>query len=373
MSLKAIRVEGYRSLVNFRLRLGPITVVTGPNGSGKSNLYRAFKLVHHAANGNLARAIADEGGMPSVLWSGKPRATKDRREIKLTIESDPLSYDFVAGLPPQTPGDPSFFTRDPDMKEESIWATDLKRPSTTLMERKGDVVQAVDHEGRRQRLNMLMSSSESVLSQLREPELYPELFNFQFRLSRWRFYHQFRTDADSPIRRPQVGSRTPVLHHDGRDLAAALQTIREAGMDHLLDSVLEDAFPDSEFSIDERDGWFSMELHKADLGRPLEGHEFSDGTLRFLCLVAALLSPDPPELIVLNEPEMSLNGSLLPPLARLIVECSQRSQVWVTTHSDFLLYELEAIGEVRTTRLSMWNGETKIEGKENVVFEADDE
>jgi len=207
---------------------------------------------------------------------------------------------------------------------------------------------------------------------LREPDKYPELAALQYRLSRWRFYHQFRTDSESPLRRPQAGCRTPVLHHDGRDLCAALQTIRESGRDDILDLVLKKAFPGSHFLINANEGWFSISQEKADLKRPLEAHEFSDGTLRFLCLVAALLSPDPPELIVLNEPEMSLNDSLIEPLAHLIVEASRDSQIWVTTHSDILAANLDEFGDVRTARLTMRKGETKIEGKETVVFEADD-
>ena len=67
--------------------------------------------------------------------------------------------------------------------------------------------------------------------------------------------------------------------------------------------------------------------------RPLAGAELSDGTLRYLLLVAALLTPDPPPLLVLNEPETSLHPDLLPPLARLVRSAAERSQVMVVSHS----------------------------------------
>jgi len=310
--------------------------------------------------------------MPSVLWSGKPK-TDRRREVRLSIEADPLSYELGAGLPPQAPGDPSSFLRDPDIKDEAIWATEIKRPSTTLMERAGPIVNVVDAEGVRRRLELQLNSSESVLSQLRQPEQYPELTHFQQRMSRWRFYHQFRTDADSPMRRPQVGCRTPVLSHDGRDLAAAYQTIRESGREMILESILAEAFPDGAPVVEVNDGWFSLGWERPGLRRPLAAHEFSDGTLRFLCLAVALLTPDPPELIILNEPETSLNPSLILPLARLVLEASQTSQVWVTTHSEALARELAVARETRLTRLTMVDGETKVKGKETVVFEADED
>ncbi len=372
MAIRSIQIEGYRSLLNFRLRLAQITVVTGPNGTGKSNLYRSLNLLHHAAEGSFARGIADEGGMHSAMWSGAKSASKKRREIALTIHSDPLSYKLVAGLPPQAPGDPSMFLRDPDIKEELIWAGEVPRPSATLLNRQGAHATVMDAEAIKGSIPMALNPAESILSQIREPAQYPQLTNFQHRLSNWRFYHQFRSDAGAPMRRPQVGCRTPVLSHDGHDLAAALQTIKESGRDQTLHDILEQAFPDAQLLIEERDGWFTVAMDTS-LTRPLEAHELSDGTLRFLCLAAALLSPAPPELLILNEPETSLNPSLIPPLAQLILEASAESQIWVCTHSDLLVEMLEHYAhDLRLARLTMVNGQTRIEGKEDLVFDADE-
>ncbi|MDH3475673.1 MAG: AAA family ATPase, partial [Rhodospirillales bacterium] len=70
MAIEEIRISGYRSLRDLRLRLWQLTVFTGPNGCGKSNLYRALVIMAAAARGDLARALAEEGGMPSALWAG---------------------------------------------------------------------------------------------------------------------------------------------------------------------------------------------------------------------------------------------------------------------------------------------------------------
>src|SRR5207245_2053957 len=83
-----------------------------------------------------------------------------------------------------------------------------------------------DAEGRRVVYPMALSKSESVLAQLREPHRFPQLSALREEFLGWRFYHHFRTDPQSAIRHPQVGVQTPVLSHDGSDLAAALQTIR---------------------------------------------------------------------------------------------------------------------------------------------------
>ena len=91
----------------------------------------------------------------------------------------------------------------------------------------------------------------------------------------------------------QIGTRTPVLHHDGRDLAAALQTIIEIGDDRAL-TPRSRRLPRSSLTVRVDAGRFDLQLSAHGLLRPLGAAELSDGTLRYLLLVAALLSPRPP-------------------------------------------------------------------------------
>jgi predicted ATPase len=155
----------------------------------------------------------------------------------------------------------------------------------------------------------------------------------------WRFYDSFRADPAAPARQTQIGTRTPVLSDDGSDLAAVLQTIREHGQSG-LDDAIADAFDGARLEIEVTDGRFDVELHQPGMLRPLRAAELSDGTLRYLCLVAALLSADTPPLLVLNEPETSLHPELLPPLARLIRSAAELTQVMVVSHSEALIREL---------------------------------
>ena len=110
-----------------------------------------------------------------------------------------------------------------------------------------------------------------------------------------------------------------------------------------------DAFPGGAIGVREADGVFEAEMRQHGLLRPLRTAELSDGTLRYLLLVAALLSPRPPELMVLNEPETSLHPDLLPPLARLIHAASRRSQVVVVSHAAPLVASLRGAGAVQVT------------------------
>jgi predicted ATPase len=178
----------------------------------------------------------------------------------------------------------------------------------------------------------------------------------------WRFYDHFRTDSESPARAAQIGTFTPVLHHDGSNLAAALQTILEIRPDEALTMTIADAFPGSRLSVEERNGRFELLLQQHGLLRTLSAAELSDGTLRYLLWAAALLSPRPPELMVLNEPETSLHPDLLPALARLILAAARNTQIIVVSHAPLLIEELTAAPVcARLHRLKEF-GETKLEG-----------
>jgi len=165
-----------------------------------------------------------------------------------------------------------------------------------------------------------------------------------------------------PARQPQVGTHTPVLSDDGSDVAAALQTIREIGDASALDRAVEDAFPGSALVITQNDGWFEIAMRQRGLLRPLKAAELSDGTLRYILLIAALLSPRPPELLVLNEPETSLHPDLIPPLARLIAKTSAVSQIIVVSHNEELIELLGQETAAHSVRLVKTFGQTAVEG-----------
>jgi predicted ATPase len=132
----------------------------------------------------------------------------------------------------------------------------------------------------------------------------------------------------SPVRVPQIGTFTPVLNNDGTDLPAALQTILEIGDGEALARTIDDALPGSRIEIEVQAERFELKLQQHGLLRALSAAELSDGTLRFLLWTAVLLTPRPPELMVLNEPETSLHPDVLPALARLIAAASkQRRQI----------------------------------------------
>lgn len=368
--LKELSVQNYRSIQNLRIRLRSVNVLTGPNGCGKSNLYNSLFLLSKAATGGLGQIIAEEGGMESLLWAG-PRKKSSKSEplrMSVSVVTDCFSYCMTCGLP--TPMN-SAFNRDPEVKEEHVWFGGARKPSNTTFERGRGGSWARDRDGNRVSYSGELMRTESVLSQLREPHLYPELSALRAEMANWRFYHQFRTDLHSPLRQPQIGVRTPILSHDGRDLAAALQTIDEVGDGAAMREAIASAFHGAELIINEDRSRFSVALRMPELLRPLQAQEFSDGTMRFLCLVAALLSPRPPSLLALNEPETSLHPDLLNPLARLIADAARTSQVWITTHSRHLAEAIAGFSDEPAVELELFRGATRIVGQGLILSEED--
>lgn len=361
MRLIHLRVAGYRSIRELALPLRQVNVIVGANGVGKSNLYRVVPLLQAAAQGRLARALAHEGGMPSILWAGKRRRTARKEPpVRVALEAafEELSYSLALGLP--VPRDTAF-ARDPEVKEEWVWTGAKRKPTTTLLERKVDTAHARDEEGRRVTYPLQLDRRESVLAQLADPHRYPELSRLREAFGRWRCYHQFRSDAGSPVRSPQVAVWTPVLADDGADLACALQTILENGDAELLQHAVSRALPGvvGLHVEPEREGrLLTLALETRGLERRIELHELSDGTLRYLCLVAALLSPRPPALFALNEPETSLHPDLTEPLADLLAHAARSSQLWITTHSRALATAIEERTGEAPVALSSRDGAT---------------
>lgn len=352
--LKTVAVRGYRSLREVVLPVFPLTVITGANGTGKSSFYRALRLLADCGRGEVIGAVAREGGLESAMWAGPERLDGARRTgvahgtvrtrpltVELGYSTSDFGYLIDLGIPTATdPACPSAFGRDPEIKREVVFAGPVMRPSTILVQRTRPVVEARAESGRGLAgINRSLASYRSMLAEF--PGRLPELGAVRNTLRDWRFYDGFRVDAAAPARVPQIGTRTPVLADDGRDLAAAVQTIIEVG-DEVFHRVVADAFDGATVSVAVNDGLFDVQVRQPGMLRPLRAAELSDGTLRFVLWCAALLSPQPPALMVLNEPETSLHPDLVAPLATLIQEASSHTQMVVITHSHALLRYLNA-------------------------------
>jgi predicted ATPase len=376
--ITCLAVSGYRSLRDVRIALGPLTIVTGPNGSGKSSLYRALRLLSDVAQGRAIGSLAGEGGLASTLWAGPERFSREMRagtervqgtvrsgpvSLKLGFASEDFGYAIDLGLP--IPSN-TRFAEDPEIKVEAVWTGPTLGRANVVADRHGPIVRLRSQEtGAWRAAASDLPATDSMMTRCADSADGLELLLLRERMRAWRFYDDLRTDRDAPARRPQVGTFTPILASDGSDVGAAIQTIVEIGDRLTLAETIADAFDGATIAIGER---FEIEMRQHGLLRPLGPAELSDGTLRYILLAAALLSPRPPELMILNEPEASLHPDLIAPLARLLIKASARCQILVVSHAAALVTALGRAEGSHAIGLRKELGETIVAGGDAPIW-----
>ena len=348
-----LAISGYRSIRDLVLAPGQLTVVTGANGAGKSSLYRALRLLADVAQGRIIQSLAREGGLNSTLWAGpekfsramkageipiEPLALRSRKALKLGFASK--TYGYAIDLGP-TSQKTETFPLDPQIKLEAQWTGQLLGHSSLFAERRGPSARIRRENGVWRQATASLAGVDSMMTHCADLREAYDLSILRETVRSWRFYDNLRADREAPARRLQIGTFTPALANDGADLAAALATIQEIGDADGLDQTIDDAFPSSRIVISTSDGYVETSMRQHGLLRPLRATELSEGTLRYLLLVAALLTPRPPPLIVFNEPEASLHPNLVGALARLMRKVSNETQLFVVSHSAQLVSELK--------------------------------
>jgi predicted ATPase len=371
-----LAISGYRSLRDIRISLNKINVVTGANGSGKSSLYRALRLMADVAHGRVVQSLAAEGGLSSTLWAGPETISRSMKQgihpVQGTVRSKPVAlklgfsgedygYAIDLGLPPPVP--PSAFSRDPEIKIEAVWTGEVLGRSNCIAERRGPAVRTRRNDGTWRDSFAKLANADSLMTHFADLEDGFELLLLRERMRDWRFYDHLRTDQDAPARRPQIGTFTPVLANDGGDLAAAVQTIFEIGDGQAFNDTIDDAFPQASLAVTASDnGYFDLEMTQRGLLRSLSTAELSDGTLRYILLATALLSPRPPKLMILNEPEVSLHPDLYGSLARLIAKSAEQSQIIVVSHASKLVSAVTEQAKTNSILLEKELGESCVRG-----------
>jgi len=367
LPMREFYAKGYRSLKAIAYPMSDLDVFVGQNGIGKTNLYRALELLQSAATNDLARHLSREGGLDSAFWAGLRRsgpqqiklaagfAAPDQRQSAKAL----YRYEVVIGYPPPT----AAAFAEPHIKEEALIYLSGARP-VHLLNRRGPSVTMRGEDGRRAQVDMDVLNSETILGRLEDPSRYPELDAVRRTLLQWRFYHGFRTDADSPLRQLCAAVATPTLASNGADLAAVFATLAHLRGDTAdLTAMISDAFPGARLIVPQpgRMASFGMTFPEFP-NRVFEAWELSDGTLRFLALAGALLAYRLPPFIALNEPEASLHEDLMEPLAKLVVRAAERTQIWLVTHSARLADAVTTAGIGKVREVIKRDGATQIKG-----------
>ena len=320
------------------LALGPLNVLIGPNGSGKSNFVEAIGLLQ-AAPRDVTVPIREGGGIFDWMWRGEPKAPSAR--IEATLESpkgtQPLRYCFGFAERGQR-----FELVEERLENENPYPGHPKPYIYYELQGSRATLNYRDSDERRRELRIEETDPEqSILAQRRDPDHYPELTWLGRELSRMRLYREWSFGRHTPPRLPQkTDLPNDFLGEDGGNLGLVLNRLRrEPDVKRRILRSLHDLYDGiTDFDVIMEGGTVQVFLEENNVTMPAT--RLSDGTLRFLCLLAILCHPAPPPLVCIEEPELGLHPDVLPGLADLMREASERCQLIVTTHSDVIVDKL---------------------------------
>lgn len=328
-----------------QIELQPLNVSIGPNASGKSNLIEAMGVLK-ATPTDLPVPIRQGGGISDFLWKGEKGIPTAKIEAILDYPEGamPLRYQMsftavgqrlevvdeaIEDIEPRSSSEsePFFYYRYSDRGRPVINVTDEGDRQTRKLRtlRREDII-----------------STQSILSQRKDPEQYPELSYLANKFAEIGLYRNWQTGRDSvPRKAQQTDLPEHPLLEDGSNLGLVLNNLQyQLGSRPIIEKLKLFYDAAEELSIKIYGGTVQIFIRETGLIQPIPATRLSDGTLRYLFLIALLLDPTPPPLICIEEPEIGLHPDILPAIAEMLIEASQRTQLIVTTHSDALVSAL---------------------------------
>jgi predicted ATPase len=333
------------------VELGPLNVLIGPNGSGKSNFLEAFSLLH-ALPSDLPDAVREGGGVLDFVWKGDKGRAKVQPVIEAVVEYPsghvPLRYrlKFSGTTQQLLVTDERIENASPDPgHDKPFFYYGYENGIPTILTRaEPDSSQA---RPQRRLSRDSVDSTQSILSQRRDPDLYPELTYLSRLFGGIHLYREWNLGRGSTPRLPQRPDLPEdFLLEEGANLGLIINSLQHSdSWSHIMSNLRLIYDNISDLSVRIHAGTVQVYLHEKGLREPIPATRISDGTLRYLMLLAILLHPDPPPLLCLEEPEIGLHPEVIPILARLLQDASLRSQIVVTTHSDILVDALSSSPE----------------------------
>ncbi|MGL5191983.1 MAG: AAA family ATPase [Chroococcales cyanobacterium] len=328
------------------IELQPLNVIIGPNASGKSNLIEAIALLK-ATPTDLMVPIRRGGGINDFLWKGgkeSPIAVIDatlepledgirrqmclRYQLKFTETGQRLEVVDEAienEQPDRGQDEPYFFYRYQEGRPVINVLTEIAagRPRRSLE-------------------RATLSPDQSILSQRKDPDQYPQLAYLSDQFGEIGLYRNWQMGRDAAPRLPQKTDlpEYPLLE-DGSNLGLVLNDLQYKIGSRVLIETLKQFYEEAEeIIIKIYGGTVQISIREQGFDEPISATRLSDGTLRFLFLMALLMHPNPGPLLCIEEPEIGLHPDILPTLAEMLKNASERTQLIVTTHSDFLISAL---------------------------------
>jgi predicted ATPase len=356
--IRALRLRNFLSFSpeGEEITLAPLNVLIGPNASGKSNTLAALSILR-AVPQDLGTPIVEGGGVREWLWKGNTGQTI--AEIEATVEYPagvmPLRYrlsftevhnrlevvdEAIENERKQNPSDPDVYF---------FYRFQLGRPILNI--RTMPTAEVIDQSRRAQRSLRRedLLPDQSVLAQRKDPDQYPEFTYLGNKFAAIQLYREWNLGRYAVARVPQPADLPgDVLFENARNLGLVLNNLlNRPTVKRLLLEKLQRFYAEvDDLVTGVQGGMVQLFLHEKNLSDPIPATRISDGTLRYLCLLTILCHPKPPPLVCLEEPELGLHPDILPTIAELLIEASQRTQLIVTTHSDVLVSALTDFPDV---------------------------
>lgn len=313
------------------IELRPLNVLIGPNASGKSNLIETVNLLAEMPRG-LSRHIANNSGILHWLWKGAQNPVA-RIEVEGTVPGTVMSYSHSISF---------------GRIEQAVQITDEQVNIQDAARRRRKPVFEYEHGapvlrkgGRKSALDpSKINRSESILSNEQPSEALLEVDPVMRLYRSFQFFRGRMLNHIEPAKQPQQADQySGFLLPNARNLGVVINSFRNKTRlwQQFLNS-LKNIFEGVEdLYIVLEGGTSQLYLQEAGLLEPIPASRFSDGTFRWICLLAILLHPAPPPLICFEEPEIGLHPDVIVELADLLRSASERTQLIVTTHSDILV------------------------------------
>jgi len=364
-------MEGKRTINSIKLKnilsfgsegqeieLQPLNVLIGPNASGKSNFIEVLRLMSYLPR-DIGKPISDGGGIAEWLWKGgNPNpvaeiemlftAAQNRHSIRHNLKFTGENY--FAKIVHET-----IKIEGKDESEEEVYSYPNAGGQATLKpspqqpsrrplspaEVAANVIvtlqQALQHQAP-------IATNQSILQQRKEPRLYPELYYLSELLPTFRLYDDFDVRRYSPIRQGQnPAAAGDFLEPDASNLGVVFNNLPGKIKQEITTKLTDVNVYAEEVLAKTEGGTIRVSLQEQGLYSPTLPVRLSAGTLRYLCLLMILCHPTPPALICIEEPEIGLHPDVIHKIAELLIEASQRTQLIVTTQSEFLVSALSDV------------------------------
>ncbi|MEK8019102.1 MAG: AAA family ATPase [Candidatus Parabeggiatoa sp.] len=335
--IQKLKLQNFLSYGNQgeEIELQPLNVFIGPNGSGKSNLIEAFSILK-ATPTDIMIPIRKGGGVSEFLWKGQKETPITRFEAILdyqdNFDSDSQSLLYRLSF---TQANQKFLLID-----ELVKCPNDDHECYHYHDHQGAHIRATgeekDHHFEPDYPN------QSIFSQRKEPDKYPEILYLGKQFAAIELYRNWHIGRDLEPRHLQRTDlpESPLLE-DGSNLGLFLNELQfQLGNQPVIEQFQKFYREASELSIKIMGGTVQIFIREQGLTQPIAATRLSDGTLHYLFLMALLLDPTPPPLLCIEEPEIGLHPDILPLIADMLIEASQRTQLIVTTHSDALISTL---------------------------------